>query len=186
MMAMNLFSTKAAKRRGTLALASLAILLAATVFAWQLIGAGAPAAGVSAKAAPSAQFKLIDGRVLKLAQMRGQVVLVDFWATTCAVCLVEMPEVQALANELRAHGLIVVAVAMPYDRPDHVLHVVEARQIGVDVALDIDGAVTNSLGPVRGTPTRVLIDRNGMIAERIEGALPAGELRGKLLAALKG
>lgn len=128
-------------------------------------------------AAPAVEFRLIDGRVVELASLRGNVVLVDFWATSCAICIAELPYVASLAKELAPRGFEVIAVAMPYDRPDHVLHYVERSGLDLKFALDIQGELVTRLGPVNGTPTLLLIDRNGNIALRLEGPQQPDALR---------
>lgn len=130
--------------------------------------------------APAISFKLIDGQVLPLRDFAGRVLLVDFWATSCAICLAEMPSIHAMATSMASDGLSIVTVAMPYDRPDHVLHAVQTRGIKLPVALDIRGDVVKALGPVNGTPTRVLIDRRGNITARMSGAMNPSRLRARL------
>jgi len=129
-------------------------------------------------------FKLIDGQVATLNQFAGRVLLVDFWSTTCAICLAEMPAMNEIADSMAGQGLSVVTVTMRYDRPDHVLNAVKTRAIKLPVALDIQGEVAGALGPVNGTPTRVLIDRSGRIAERLVGAISPEQLRARLRALL--
>lgn len=134
--------------------------------------------------APPVSFKLIDGQVATISQYAGRVLLVDFWATTCAICLAEMPSMHEIADTMADQGLSVVTVTMRYDRPDHVLDAVEKRSITLPVALDFQGEVAGALGPIQGTPTRVLIDRQGRIAERIVGAITPEQLRARLRALL--
>jgi hypothetical protein len=80
-----------------------------------------------------------------------------------------MPEIARIHRRFAARGLATIAVAMPYDRPDFVLHYAGRNALPFPVALDPQGRVTQALGPVRGTPTLVLIDRAGRIVRRIEG-----------------
>ena len=128
---------------------------------------------------PEVGFTTIEGREFTLSQLRGKVVLVDFWATTCAVCVKEMPAIASIHRRLETRGLVTIAVAMPYDRPDFVLHYARRNALPFAVVLDPMGKVTSALGPVRGTPTLLLIDRSGRLVERIEGEtdLPALERR---------
>lgn len=129
---------------------------------------------------PEVVITTIEGRELALSQLRGKVVLVDFWATTCAVCMKEMPGIARIHRRLAARGLVTIAVAMPYDRPDHVLHYARQNALPFAVALDPMGRVTSALGPVRGTPTLVLIDRAGRLVERIEGETDLAELERRI------
>ena len=62
-----------------------------------------------------------------MADYRGRPLVVNFWATDCAVCVREMPDRVRTYNRHRAHGLELVAVAMQHDRPDHVVRFAESR-----------------------------------------------------------
>ena len=112
---------------------------------------------------------LLDGRRLGRADLQGQVLLVNFWATSCAVCVAEMPELAALHQRWQGRGLRTFAVAMPYDPPARVAAFAEQRQLPFGVVIDLGGAVTRGLGPVEATPTTLLVDRRGRIVERLLG-----------------
>jgi len=147
-------------------------------------GAGAALYAIGGYFAPTrprpvapVRFGLIDGRRLDVASLHGQVVLVNFWATSCAVCVAEMPELVRLYLDLHGRGLEVVAVAMPYDRPDHVLDFVARRALPFPVALDPMGEAVRALGPVAGTPTTLLVDAQGLERRRWEGRPDFGRLR---------
>ena len=144
-----------------------------------LIGLGGCAAGVAAAGAwiggrgagtrgpasmPAHAYPLIDGRRLEPEALRGRVVLVNFWATSCAICVAEMPELVALHEAYAKRGLQVLAVAMPYDRPDHVLHFAQTRRLPFAVALDPMGEAVAAWGGVRGTPTTWLVAPDGGVA----------------------
>ena len=136
---------------------------------------------------PSVAVTTISGEKYSLDSLRGSVVLINFWATTCASCIREMPALAELFEKYQPRGYRMVAVAMPYDPPNRVLDYARTRKLPFDVVLDIDGSVLRAFGDVPGTPTSFLIDRNGNIVhkylgepdfadlrERIEGALGAG------------
>ncbi|MBI3575462.1 MAG: TlpA family protein disulfide reductase, partial [Gammaproteobacteria bacterium] len=63
------------------------------------------------------EFHLLDGRKLALKELRGQPVLVAFWATNCKPCVEELPDLIKLYNDLHPKGFELIAVAMPYDPP---------------------------------------------------------------------
>lgn len=115
------------------------------------------------------QLALLDGRRLGRAELRGQVLLVNFWATSCAVCVAEMPDLAALHLRWQPRGLQTFAVAMPYDPPARVAAFAEQRQLPFGVVIDLGGAVSRGLGPVEATPTTLLVDRDGRIVERVLG-----------------
>jgi thiol-disulfide isomerase/thioredoxin len=71
--------------------------------------------------APQVTFNTIDGTALSSERQRGRVTLVNFWSTTCTVCMEEMPLLIETYRDFHERGFDVVAVAMPYDRPDWVV-----------------------------------------------------------------
>ncbi|UCE31778.1 MAG: TlpA family protein disulfide reductase [Burkholderiales bacterium] len=121
-------------------------------------------------AAPQVTYKLIDGRRIAQQQLRGKVVLVNFWATSCVTCVREMPALAETHRRFSARGFETVAVAMAYDRPDHVLHFARTRALPFAVALDLQGETAAAFGDVAVTPTSFLIDRDGRIIEQWVGA----------------
>lgn len=127
--------------------------------------------------APDVTFTTIDGKRIPLRSLRGRVVLVNFWATTCALCLKEIPMLAGLHAAMRDQGLSIIGVAMPYDRPDRVLELVRRRDIPYPVALDIDGSVTAAFKDVRGTPTTFLVAPDGRLVSRRLGPLHEALLR---------
>jgi peroxiredoxin len=129
-------------------------------------GACAPPAAT----APDFAYTLLDGTRAQARELRGQVVLVNFWATTCAVCVAEMPQLAALHTRLRQRGLTTLAVSMSYDPPARVAHFAESRGLPFGVVIDNTGAIALAFDDVRATPTTIVIDRHGRIVERITGA----------------
>lgn len=120
-------------------------------------------------AAPEAQFATLDGKLLSTAELRGKVVLVEFWSTTCGICIKSMPRMVDTYRRFAPRGYEVVAVALQSDRPDAVAQFVQKRALPFPVALDHDGEVARQFGRVRVTPTSYLIDRNGRIVKRYSG-----------------
>jgi len=131
--------------------------------------------------APDAAFRFIDGRQVALQDLRGQPVLVTFWATTCRICLGEMPELIALHRELSGWGFEIIAVAMAYDPPDRVIHVVNERGLPYPVALDIDGKIAGAFGGVSATPASFLIAPDGSIVKQKTGETDMTALRRQIM-----
>ncbi|MFL6661897.1 MAG: TlpA family protein disulfide reductase [Rhizobacter sp.] len=119
--------------------------------------------------APDITYTLLDGSTSGTAQLRGKVVLMNFWATTCSVCLHEMPQIVATHEKYRGRGLETVAVAMSYDPPANVIRYAQSRRLPFGVAIDNTGVVARRFGNVNATPTTVLIDKRGVIVERYTG-----------------
>ncbi|MDP4301060.1 TlpA family protein disulfide reductase [Leptothrix discophora] len=122
------------------------------------------------KAASEVGYVRMDGSPAQLSGLRGQVVLVNFWATTCAICRQEMPALVALQQRHAAHGFQTLAVAMQYDAPAAVVNYLMARPLPFEVTIDNTGAIARAFGGVQGTPTSVLIDRRGQIVWQHVGA----------------
>ena len=119
--------------------------------------------------APAVTFKTLNGEQITTESLRGKVVLVNFWATSCSTCIAEMPQMVETYNKYREKGLEFVAVAMSYDPPNYVQNYSETRQLPFKVALDADGATAKAFGDVQLTPTTFVIDKEGNILKRYVG-----------------
>jgi thiol-disulfide isomerase/thioredoxin len=135
--------------------------------------------------APPVAFVTLEGQRLALSSLRGRAVLVTFWATSCPVCLRDMPRLVALHQELEPRGLKLIAVAMPYDPPNRVLVMARERALPYTVALDVQGEVLRAFGDVPGTPTSFLIDPAGRIVSRQVGPLDFPALKARIMALLE-
>ena len=111
--------------------------------------------------------------------------MVNFWATSCATCVAEMPEMIATYNKFHAQGLDYVAVAMSYDPPNYVLNFTQTRQLPFIVTLDLEGKLAQSFGDIKLTPTTFVIDKQGKILKKYVGKPDFGELHQLLEQQLK-
>lgn len=137
----------------------------------------APAAVVGAPA-PDFTLKDLSGNDVTLSSLKGQVVLVNFWATWCAPCRFEMPALQQRYEALKDQGLMVLAVDA--DEPiEDVAPFVDAYKLTFTVLLD-PGATVNDLYRIRGYPTTFFVDREGMIGKLHLGPLTEEQLDGYL------
>ncbi|CAJ0820282.1 TlpA disulfide reductase family protein [Ralstonia wenshanensis] len=118
---------------------------------------------------PAATFTLLDGKKLSTQDLKGKVYLVNFWATSCATCIKEMPNMIQTYNKYKGEGLEYVAVAMSYDAPMYVMNFSQTRQLPFKVAMDADGSAAKAFGDVQLTPTTFLVDRDGRILKRYVG-----------------
>jgi peroxiredoxin len=121
------------------------------------------------KAAPDVTFASLTGEKITMQSLRGKVVMVNFWATSCTTCVKEMPEMVQTYNKYKEKGLEFVAVAMSYDPPNYVLNYAQTRNLPFKVALDTQGDVAKSFDDVKLTPTTYVIDKNGNIIKRYVG-----------------
>lgn len=119
--------------------------------------------------APDVTFISIAGEKVSTEALRGKVVMINFWATSCVTCVKEMPAMVDTYNKFKDQGLEFVAVAMQYDRPDYVLNFTEQRALPFKVALDSSGDLARQFGDVTLTPTTFLIDKQGNIIKKYVG-----------------
>lgn len=136
------------------------------------------------KRAPAVLFPTLNGQKIALQSLHGKVVLVNFWATSCAPCVHEMPQLAALYRQLNPRGLEIIAVAASYDPPNAVLDFAETRRLPFPVALDIQDDAAQAFGGIKVVPTTYLIGRDGNVISHIEGEMEAADLRRLLEAAL--
>lgn len=126
--------------------------------------------------APNFSYTLLDGSQARSEQMRGKVLLVNFWATTCSVCVQEMPRIASTQQKFQSRGYDTLAVAMQYDPPVRVSEFAMRRGLPFGVVIDNTGAIAKSFGNIPGTPTTFLIDKKGAIVKRFVGEPDFAEL----------
>jgi len=119
--------------------------------------------------APDVTFINLSGQKITSQSLRGKVVMVNFWATSCATCVKEMPQMVDTYNKFKGQGLEFVAVAMKYDPPNYVINFTETRKLPFTVALDSGGDIAKAFNDVTLTPTTYLIDKQGKIIKRYVG-----------------
>jgi len=119
--------------------------------------------------APSFAYTLLDGAQGRTDMLRGKVLLVNFWATTCATCVREMPALAALHRQYEARGLATLAVSMRLDPPAAVADFAERRGLPFGVVIDNTGAIARAFPDLQATPTTYVIDKRGAIARRYVG-----------------
>jgi thiol-disulfide isomerase/thioredoxin len=141
------------------------------------LGREPPPAAVTGDPAPPLRVPLIDGDTADLAEYRGQVVMVNIWATWCPPCITELPSMQRTYEAYAAQGLEILAVAVdvrPGERqPDGriegvVSEFVDRFGLTFPVAVDPTGGTERLLG-VNHLPTTLLVDRQGRIRAREVG-----------------
>jgi len=118
---------------------------------------------------PEFAVKDLGGHEISLSDLRGKVVLIDFWATWCAPCKKEMPGYQQLLDRYRDRGLAVLGFksSMMADTEDPIRF---ARSIGVTYPLVVATAdLVMKFGGIEGLPTTLIYDRNGILRSKIIG-----------------
>jgi thiol-disulfide isomerase/thioredoxin len=110
---------------------------------------------------------LLDGSRFKLAERKGKIVILDFWATWCGPCMQYMPQVEEVAREFVDQGVQLIAVNME-EQPEAIKSMLERHKMKMTVALDRDGAVAGKFS-VTAIPQTVVIDREGKVARLYVG-----------------
>ena len=134
--------------------------------------------------APEVTFISIAGDKISTANLRGKVVMINFWATSCTTCVHEMPAMVDTYNKFKGQGLEFVAVAMQYDPPNYVVNFTQTRKLPFTVALDSGGDIAKSFGDVTMTPTTFVIGKDGSILKRYVGEPNFAEVHALLQKAL--
>ncbi len=119
--------------------------------------------------APEIALKDLQGQEVKLSDLHGKIVLLNFWATWCKPCKEEMPAMQAAYDRLRGAGFVVLAVNELEDAEKVAEHIKTHGHTFL-VVMDHDNRVANRYGVV-GLPASFLIDRQGIVREHIFGSL---------------
>lgn len=130
--------------------------------------------------APAVTFKTLSGENLALADLQGKPVIVTFWATDCPGCIEEIPHLIQLHQNYSQRGLTIIAVAMHYDPPNHVLEMVKSQKLPYSVTLDPSGELAQAFGNVQLTPTTFLIDPKGHIVMQKVGAFGLSDMKQRL------
>jgi len=119
--------------------------------------------------APDFTLERLNGEPITLSDLRGQVVLINLWATWCPPCRAEMPAIEQVYRDLGAQGFVVLAVNTTFqDREADAAAFVTQYGLTFPVLLDRDGAVSNRY-QLRGLPTSFFVDRQGVIRSVVVG-----------------
>jgi len=178
---MNLTSEPRPHRGRKLFLALLLILSLTTIAlgVWLLVDQRQQIAAQSRPAAengtreraPDFQLTASDGKEIRLEDLRGKVVLLNFWATWCPPCKAEMPDLNALHQQYGAeHDFLVLGVNDEENAAD-VAAFAQQQHIAFPLLIDPDGRVIEDLFDVRYLPTSYIIDRDGNIRDTWRGQI---------------
>jgi cytochrome c biogenesis protein CcmG/thiol:disulfide interchange protein DsbE len=124
---------------------------------------------------PAWSVMTLDGAHLTSDSLRGQVVLVNFWATWCFPCRAEMPLLEAMHTRHRDAGFTLMGFSVDREGPDVVRRFVDERSISYPIAI-VGGGEERAFGGIRGYPTSFLIDRKGTVRHAVIGPLAPATL----------
>ncbi len=141
------------------------------------------AANVKGQPAPDFVLKEVSGHTLRLSDLRGKAVLLNFWATWCPPCKVEIPWFIELQRQYGPQGLQIVGISMDDASPDAILKFAADMGINYPVLLG-DDKVADAYGGVQALPTTFYIGRDGKFVSRIYGLASHSEVESNIRAAL--
>lgn len=140
------------------------------------------------RAGPDFLLERPEGGTLRLSDLQGQPVILNFWATWCAPCRAEMPELVAAYAQFRDEGLIIVAVNLQ-ETNGQVLDFAEEFGIDFPIVVDRDGELKDVWrlgGPVDGIPTSYFLDETGVVQDLFLGPLTEDGLTERIESLLRG
>lgn len=157
-------------------------LLSACFLLFLLMGMGSrpPQAG---SPAPDFTLQDLEGRPVRLADYKGKVVLINFWATWCEPCKKEMPEIQAAYEQHKGEGFVVLGINFG-EKPKGAEKLVKAMGLTFPILIDRKVEVAERYGVIN-LPVTFFIDRDGIIRERVFGGTLTKESIGEIFRRLR-
>ena len=157
--------------------AKIIVSIGAALFAAVAIGAIAAVSSMTiTRPAPEVRFNALSGEPFATSDLRGKVVVINFWATWCPDCIKEMPKLVDTHRKFAGRAYETVAVAVSKDRREDVVRFNAAHALPFRTVFDQSGEVAREFGNVRITPTTIVIDKHGKILKRYVGEPKWSEL----------
>jgi len=154
----------------------LAIVLLVLMIVWQV---------QQKPSAPNVKFQSLQQQTVALKDLRGKMVMVNFWATTCPGCVAEMPKLVETWQQYHQQGFEVIAIAMQYDDLKQIQNFVQQKQLPFIVTHDADGSLSQAFGNITVTPTAFVLDAQGHIINKTIGDFNFAKLHESLKQQLK-
>jgi len=175
------------RNRNPLALVVVALVAAAMLYIGFHMArrSGPDAPAILSKTTPAPDFTLekLEGGNLKLSDLRGKAVLLNFWATWCGPCKIETPWLVEMQNQYGSQGLQVVGVAMDDSGKDEIAKFAKDMGVNYPVLLGKE-AVGDEYGGVPALPETFFIGRDGKIVDKIIGLKGRGDIEDSIKKAL--
>jgi thiol-disulfide isomerase/thioredoxin len=151
----------------------------AAITATLLVAISSLVLGQGGKPAPKLELRDVEGRALRLSDYKGKVVLLNFWATWCAPCRAEIPDLVKWQREYKSKGLQVIGVTYPPEELAEVREFIKSIKVNYPVALG-DEQTKAMFDEGETLPVTVVIDKDGMIREVIQGIIFPEEFEQKV------
>lgn len=135
-----------------------------------------------AKPAPDFSLQDINGKTYRLSDFKGKTIILNFWSTTCAPCVAEMPSLNTLYRDLKGSGLIVLGISLDRSAKP-VRELADKLRIVYPLLMDSQQDVYFDSYALFGQPVSIVIDRAGMVQEKLIGEVDwsSVRIRSKLL-----
>jgi peroxiredoxin len=140
---------------------------------------GLATASGNGRLAPDFELRSLDGRSVRLSDFHGKVVLLNFWATWCVPCKVEMPWFVELQNKYRTEGLQVVGIAMDDASQQDLRRFTNDLGVNYPILIGTD-TVGDSYGGVQFLPVSLYISRDGRVVDKVFGLKTKNEVENKI------
>ena len=124
---------------------------------------------------PDLTLETLDGTSIDLTAQEGDLLLINFWATWCAPCREEIPDLKALHSDL--DNLTVIGIALDRKGREVVEPFAQKLEINYPIVIDEAGTAEAEFGPIPGLPTTILVTPEGQITKRVVGIFPTEEMR---------
>lgn len=128
------------------------------------------------RAAPAFSFNTLDGRTIRLSDLKGSPIALNFWASWCPACVTNSPNLQAIHARYVGDGLVVLGVA-PDDSEEALAE--KAKGLGITYPIAISDTTASAYG-VRAIPITFFIDKQGMIISSVLGAASFEDLEAEV------
>lgn len=161
-------STRSARKSSIVSRIGLVIIAGLVIYFGSMIWSGSLLK--NGTDAPQWTLPIADGsgQKLSLQDLRGKIVVLDFWSTTCAPCMKEMKELDKIQHRMKSREVVVVGVASGGESLREVTEFRRRKNVEYPLVVDKTGAVSNSY-QVRSLPTIYVIDKDGKIADSHQG-----------------
>jgi thiol-disulfide isomerase/thioredoxin len=174
-------------KRNPIALVVVALVVAAMLYfgfhVARRSGAGSTPRVAKMSVAPDFSLESLDGKSVRLSDLRGKAVLLNFWATWCGPCKIEMPWFVEMQNQYGSQGLQIVGVAMDDASKEDIAKFAKDMGVNYPILLGKE-AVGDSYGGVPALPESFFIGRDGKVVDKIIGLRGKAEIEDAIKKAL--
>jgi len=170
-------------KRTEMVLAAVVVAVSLMLFAARFVARQPTQGNMHGTTAPDFALQALEGRTVKLSDYRGKAVLLNFWATWCQPCKIEMSWFTELDKQYGPQGLVIIGVTMDDASPEEISTF--AKKVGVHYTIVLGKEKTGEdFGGVPFLPATFYIDRDGKIVERVFGLKSRSEIEDNIKRAL--